>query len=253
MKFKKLTLANKIALVGLLVSFFIGAVGLYYKSQKITNQKTGVKSSPGSTVIQSSGDKNIIGNTININQSKNAKAPERLPQTVAGLNFRPDLKVDAWFNISPPYFTISNDGPGIAEQLIIDLCTHFFKDGKIKKFIYGNEPKLQYKISELKPLTPPITFLFDEDWLNVNARLQKPLEHNIIEIRLTYRVPPDLNQKFQESTFYFINPEGRWVSENNSSLKPEIYNQMRHAVLEASKSLKTDYRHDPLHQIEPSR
>lgn len=55
----------------------------------------------------------------------------------------PNLNIDAWFNISPPYFTISNDGPGIAEQLIIELCTHFFKDGKISIFIYSNEPNIQ--------------------------------------------------------------------------------------------------------------
>ncbi len=252
MKFKKLTLANKIALVSLIFTIILGAVGLYYKGQKNTNQKTEVKNSPGSTVIQSSGDRNIIGNTVNINPSQNAKAPKQLPQTATGLNFLPDLKLDARFNILPPHFTISNNGPGGAEQLTINLCTHFFKDGKIKLFDPGTEK--QYIVPRLDPLTLPVTFPFDEDWLNVNARLQKPLEHNIIEIRLTYRVPPDLNQKFQESAFYFINPEGRWVSENDSSLKPEIYNQMRHAVLEASKSLKTVISfHDPLHQIEPSK
>ena len=121
----------------------------------------------------------------------------------------------------------------------------------------GFEPFTQYAIRQLEPVpfTRPLIFPFDKHWLNVNARLQEPLQHNIIEIRLIYHISPDLTRKFQKSAFYFINPEGRWVSENDSSLITNTYDytQMKKAVLEASEKVSTELPFGKdLHQIQPS-
>ncbi len=159
---------------------------------------------------------------------------------------RPILKLESHFNMTPPYFTILNDGPVEAKQLKINLCSLYVKDGKIKLFGYSSDK--EYVVHQLDSLKP-IAIRFDEKWLNTNARLQKPLEHNILEIRLTYRRPSDL-QQFQESAFYFINPEGRWVSENDNSLAPKIYDPIKRAVLKDSKKMEIWYPADALHPKE---
>jgi hypothetical protein len=74
---------------------------------------------------------------------------------------------------------------------------------------------------------------FQKGWLERNARLEAPPHHNILEIRLQYRRAQDL-EAYDVSAFYFINPDGRWVSEDDSSLRDAIY----HALKEAAKGYR---------------
>jgi hypothetical protein len=74
-----------------------------------------------------------------------------------------------------------------------------------------------------------------------------------MEIRLKYRRPSDKEQ-YVESAFYFVNPDGRWVSER--SLPDEVYGPIKKAVLDHVVRLSkwgVDLplgRTDPLHSIE---
>jgi hypothetical protein len=73
------------------------------------------------------------------------------------------------------------------------------------------------------------TFRFHEGWLNTNARLATPVQHNVLEIRLSYRRSQDL-QEYDVSAFYFVNPDVRWVSESDNSLREPLYGALRAAI-----------------------
>jgi len=187
----------------------------------------------------------IRGNDIALQARNDARA-------ISGLNLRPNLSITAYFRKikdTPPHFTVVNRGPLQVLQLEIQPIAHRYLANE-KKFAlaqWGSE-ELQV-VDKLEPLRS-ISFAFSDHWLNLEARMQEPSEHNVMEIRLTYRCPPDMRQ-FVEGAFYFLSPEGRWVGENDASLTPEVYEPLKQAVLEFAAEITTDttYASDILHPI----
>jgi hypothetical protein len=181
-----------------------------------------------------------------------------ITRTIAGLNLTPQLQLHTSLNLIknyPRYFNIKNAGPTSALQLETQLITYQYeiKNGKERvNSLFGTEEK--YQLEELPPFKDK-TFIISDYYLDVNARIQKPLQNNILEIRISYRRHPDM-KKFTESAYYFINPEGKWVSENNGSLIPEIYNPIKKAVLIRSNIISEFLPHleegtiDPLHSVQ---
>ena len=155
-------------------------------------------------------------------------------RATSGLDLKPSLGLKAWFKKigdTPPHFEVWNEGPIDAVQLEIQLISHRYFPHKKKILVTGSGSNRTYSIPKLSPQQRK-GFLFPKGWLNSNARLQEPPEHNVMEIRLTYRRESDKHQ-FSESSFYFVDPEGRWVSEFSSSLTP-YYEPIKQAALEAS-------------------
>lgn len=139
------------------------------------------------------------------------------------LDLEPRLDIRATPNRTdrdPPYFILRNVGPVNAVQLTIDLISLRYspKKNSIDVYVSGSE-HTQY----VEALAPhhEVSFPFEDHFLEVNARLESPVEHNVFAIRVTYRRDSD-RRRFVARSFYFVNPDGRWVSENDSSL-PELY------------------------------
>ena len=57
--------------------------------------------------------------------------------------------------------------------------------------------------------------------------------HNVIEACITYRRDPD-RKFFGRRAFYFLNPEGRWVSEADQSIHNEEYTVIMKAAREST-------------------
>ena len=65
-----------------------------------------------------------------------------------------------------------------------------------------------------------------------------PLDHNVLEARLFYRRPSDLEPAVR-SAFYFIDPETEsWVSENNQSVSGEPYETIKREILARSRKFR---------------
>ena len=151
----------------------------------------------------------------------------------------------------PPYFIVKNIGPIPVEQMEVQLLRHMYAaEGTGERgttaFAWGSEGL--YRVGRLEPWSGRV-FEFPKSWLNFDVRTYKPLHHNIIEIRLKYRRPVDLTA-YEESAFYFINPEGRWVGEDDNSLPPEVYDPIKSAVFR--RASEGELRHlgrDKLHRI----
>jgi hypothetical protein len=77
-----------------------------------------------------------------------------------------------------------------------------------------------------------------------------PNDRKVMSVRINYRRESDLKNQSVCSFFYFSREE-KWVAENDNSLKPEIYNPIKGAVLKRS-NVKFDYiiDIDPLHMME---
>jgi hypothetical protein len=176
-------------------------------------------------------------------------------RAISGLDLKPKISLNTLFkeiNKIPPHYVISNNGPVDALQIEVQLISHRYRKdiSKIKVSTTGSDERKI--IPKLPPLTN-IAFKFPELWLDVNARIEQPPEHNIMEIRISYRRPPDM-MKYTESAFYFINKEGRWVAENDNSLDKDIYAPIKNAMFENIKQgdmlIKNMLRTDILHNID---
>jgi hypothetical protein len=179
-----------------------------------------------------------------------------ITQKLSKLDFRPIIRLNTLFRLAgkvPPNFSLTNIGSVEAQQIKVRMITHRYspETEKIHVVVYGSEN------DEIIPKLAPQewkTFKFKDIWLNTNARMEIPPENNIMEINITYCRPQDL-KKFNESAFYFINPEGLWVPERESSLKSEKYQKMKSALLslKANKNIKSIYEEwkgDELHSNE---
>lgn len=140
----------------------------------------------------------------------------------------------------PPHFTIENIGLVEIEQIKIQLFSHRFmpEKGGIGISSYGSEGL--YILPSL-PMGKSASWKFPDYWLDVNTRVQEPLHHNIMEIRLMYLRPADL-KLYETSAFYFINPDGNWVSEDSQSIRSEVYRPIKDA---AHRSYEMMYRYPP--------
>ena len=132
-------------------------------------------------------------------------------RAVAGLDLHPALKICTLLHQvknNPPHFTVINDGPVDAIQLVIELINYryFEKERKIRTASSGSQ--YRYKVARLHVLQE-VSYPLIDHWLNVSSRPAEPPRNNVIGIRLTYRRPLD-KQEYVENAFYFVNPDGRW-------------------------------------------
>jgi hypothetical protein len=170
------------------------------------------------------------------------------------LDLKPQINLRTYFGKTDklvPQLTVENEGPVDAVQIDVQILSHRYDESSksIKVSTYGTPQN--WKIPKLSPFQFK-TFLFSEHFLNINARLQKPVQHNIMEIRLSYRRPSDM-RLFKESAYYFVNPEGRWVPEGDNSLEEESYEAIKRAVFKKSKRpLEYIGLSDTLHKIDVS-
>ncbi|MDP2911015.1 MAG: hypothetical protein Q8N76_01600 [Candidatus Omnitrophota bacterium] len=195
----------------------------------------------------------VAGYFIADRANKIASKNYDITQKLSKLDFRPIIRLDTLFRSAgkvPPNFGLTNIGSVEAQQIKVSMIIHrYFPEAeKIRVVVTGTENDVI--IPKLVPQERR-AFKFQDIWLNTNARMETPPENNIMEIRITYCRPQDL-KKFDESAFYFINPEGLWVSEGESSLKLEKYQKMKSALLslKASKNIKSIYEEwkgDELH------
>lgn len=173
-------------------------------------------------------------------------------RAVAGLDLRPALALDSqlrWVKDIPPHYTVTNNGPVEVVQLEIQPISHRYAGDGDELTLTSYTSEERQTVMSLAPLSD-VSFRISDQSLAEAARKIKKLKYNAMEIRLTYRRPPDM-RKFVQSAFYFINPDGRWVEESNASLKPDIYDAVKEAVLRAANQPLSSYlSSDRLHSIE---
>jgi hypothetical protein len=148
---------------------------------------------------------------------------------LSGLELKPEIKVKA--NINKNKFNdlrIYNSGPVDAFQLEAKLIYHRYFEKTKNIRVSGTWSETTFAVQKLEPLKTA-TFKIPEHFLYVNAMLQEPKEHNVLELRVSYRRPADLTL-FSESAFYFVNPDGLWVSESSNSLNSETYESIKTAA-----------------------
>jgi hypothetical protein len=176
------------------------------------------------------------------------------------LDIWPELQIQTSLNPIKNHasgFTVKNRGPVKAVQLKIALIAYRYQNGSGREsssFVIGSDQ--QYELKELASNERKVFTISDS--VASNARFQKPEHFNVLEIRLSYRRESDMNKQ-TKSAYYFINPEGKWVSENDSSLTPKIYDPIKNEILSRSQgadwsiSIMEGHRSDPLHLIETER
>ena len=150
------------------------------------------------------------------------------------LDFRPTLSLRAQLyeinNKIPAHISIKNTGPIDAVQLQIQFYFLKYLPTKKQVGIAATGSDLQWTLDRLPPLKQvniKINRIALTDMLP-SIRSEEE-DYRILEIRLTYRREVDL-KKYSESAFYFVNQEGRFVSENDNSLDPEIYTSIKDAA-----------------------
>lgn len=172
-------------------------------------------------------------------------------RAIEGLDLHPVLRLRTTFKKIkdiPPHFTVFNDGPVEVRQLDIQLVSYRYSHENldVKSALYESDQR--HVVPRLLPLSR-VSFPMSEHWLYGDARGQEPPHHNIMEIRLTYRRPPDM-RRFVESAFYFVNPDGAWVREHSQSLTPEVYEPLKAAALKQAKAIDLSLPSDKLYPLE---
>jgi hypothetical protein len=171
------------------------------------------------------------------------------------LDFRPSLRLYSLFKSigkTPPHWELTNIGPVEAVQVKVQLISHRYFPTRqmIQVSLTGSD-----EVTSILKIAPQEWKwkAFPEGWLETNARLQNPPQCNIIEILLTYRRPQDLKE-YSESAYYFVDPNGFWVPERSSSLKGELYESMKAALLKINRegpgSIYREWAGDSLHPNE---
>jgi len=165
----------------------------------------------------------IVAIHANIISSRNSEIAYQLSK----LDFRPLIQLNTLFNPVgkvPPHLTVRNIGPIEAVQVNIQMYSHrFLQTGKLGVTL--RESTNDIFIEKLSPQKGK-AFEFNNSWLNTNARLAIPVQNNVMEIRIIYRRPQDLKE-YDESAFYFVNPNGVWVPETESSLNTDFYEALK--------------------------
>jgi hypothetical protein len=174
-----------------------------------------------------------------------------LNNRLAKLNFRPILQLDTTFQSIgklPPHFSVTNVGPVEAQQIKILRISHRYSSDANKIFASGSASTNDVFIEKLNPQESK-SYKFHLDWINTNARLHEPVQHNVMEIKITYRRPQDL-EEYDESAYYFVNPDGLWVSEASSSLNSTLYESIKSAIFNVNKDenmIYKEFEQDKLH------
>jgi hypothetical protein len=183
--------------------------------------------------------------------TRNSEVTRRLSK----LGFRPVLRLETLLRPagkSLPHWQLTNTGPLEAVQIKVQMILHrYFPETKM---VQGHVTAT-WNTSAIPKLEPQETkaYAFREGFLETESRIQNPPQYNIMEILLTYRRPQDLKE-YSESAYYFVNPNGLWVHEEESSLKGELYESMRAALVKMDRlgpvSVYREWPGDPLHRNE---
>ncbi len=154
-------------------------------------------------------------------------------RAVARLDLRPSLTLQverAGKDGLPLTLRLTNDGPIEATELVVEPIKYEYwgKDRRFKtasknSILRFTHPKLDSQQST--------TVAYDEQWLRSLAVTSQPPDYSVLGIRIEYRHPMD-KRPFTEAAFFFVNPEGRWVEEGDSSLPLKIYDPIRSSLLE---------------------
>jgi len=181
-----------------------------------------------------------------------ASQNNELTKKLEKLDFRPILRINSLFKAIgklPAHFTITNVGPIEAQQIKIKMYGHRYFTQTNNINISGTNSTNDIYIKKLLPQETK-AFKFHEGWLNTNARLAQLPQHNIMEIKITYRRPQDLTE-YDESSFYFVNPDGLWVSEKSSSLNTDFYKKIKEILFQRisdeNNMIYREWRGDLLH------
>ena len=171
------------------------------------------------------------------------------------LDFRPTLCLRTQLyeinNKIPAHINIKNTGPVDAVQFQIQLYFLRYLPTKKKVGIAATGSDLQWTHDRLPPLKEINININRISLANMLPSIRSDEEqYRILEIRLTYRREVDLKE-YSESAFYFTNPKGRFVNENDNSLDSEIYTAIKEAAFKRFNIDKTslDFSSDKLHSL----
>ncbi len=165
------------------------------------------------------------------------------------LDLRPILSIRSRLQENtnfPTHILIQNNGPvdAIQLQVSISILKYFPKIEKVRLVMTSSD--LQWTIDKLPPLKKHAIKVN----LGVIDSMLPAFEHKeyrILEIRLLYRREVDARE-YSESSFYFVSPEGKWVSERSSALDSKVYEPIKKAAFQRfSAQLDMIDISDPLH------
>jgi len=149
------------------------------------------------------------------------------------LDLRPELTVYARLyqdGTATPYIDITNKGPVDAVQVEIGLYVLRYSPERKKIMLGGTTGELQWTFERLPHLKATTLKVSELDLYSLFPALDSEEKGNqAVELRLTYRREVDLKQ-YTASAFYFMNEEGRFVSEGDPSVDSEIYEPIRKTV-----------------------
>lgn len=171
----------------------------------------------------------VVISTIAIRQSHLARRDARI---LDKLDFRPTLSLRAQLHgidKIPAHINIKNKGAVDAIQVQIKFYFLKYLPYKKKVGAAATGSDLQWTIDRLPPLKQVNIKINETSLATLLPAINTEEHYRILEIFLTYRRDVDL-RKYSESAFYFVNPEGKWVGEQSSSLNPETYNPIKEAV-----------------------
>ena len=178
-----------------------------------------------------------------------ARGARRDARALGHLDLEPHVEIDArphQLGGNPPHYVVRNAGPVEAVQLTVDLISMRYDAERNRIRFYSAGSEESRHVGTLAP-HKEVTFQFESHFLDVNARLAAPVEHNVLAIRATYRRDAD-RRRFVARTFYFVNPDGQWVSERDSSL-PELYGPIIDAAHASTPDQPRYLGADPVHRV----
>ena len=151
-------------------------------------------------------------------------------RSIEKLDLEPEISLDMEFRRikdRQPHLLISNYGPIDAIQLTIQF--HFLRYDSVSENIrlYMSATGRPWTLAKLEAMESKFFTLPPE--LLETSRLPEPANYHVMEACITFRREPD-RKFFGGRAFYFINPEGRWVSERDQTINWEPYE----AIIEAA-------------------
>lgn len=158
---------------------------------------------------------------------------ERRSSALSKLDYAPSVFIRTDFGDgrrTSPEVVLENFGPVEASNLGVRFVSHGYDSSTKKLRVHRLHVNQDRFFESLKP-NQTIVVPIDLTWLNTNTRLDEPPRNNVLEIRITYRRAVDLKE-YDKSAFYFVNPNGRWSTENDVSLSDATYRDILAATAE---------------------
>lgn len=193
----------------------------------------------------------IWANYIASNANKIASNNYDLILKLSKLDLRPIIRLYTRFESTgkiPPHLSLTNIGPIEAQQIKIKMLFHRYSPEKNKIIMSKSDSMNDIFVEKIDPQKTK-SYKFREGWLNTHATLYNPPQLNIMEIQITYRHPQNL-EEYNESAYYFVNPDGLWFGEKSCSLDSELYESIKLAIFNIDKEEKYIYKEwegDKLH------